>query len=467
MVNLSGEELLSSYMSLNPSLELHLTPEGAYLIEKGRMKGAVNNAAVDLFLLADGTRRARDAIEESGILRRTAGEKDLNGILDFLRTAEIKGDIRLHSFPLKTYNRITGSRDYYLPVHLMVELTYRCNLVCRHCYVGGLGSDGELDADDVISYLREFSRRGVRVVELTGGEPTVKQGFDRILKESFDLFDVVALLTNGYRMTEQTLDLLRGHRERCYVNVSLDSWRPEFHNAFRGRENAFENTAKTIARLAAEGINVRVAMSITRENMADLEKTFLLAMELGAETFSWSPVTPFGLGENIADLSLFGDPEFQKLSLYMVSRYGDRIALLEGEGGDMLSQLGNCGLGWKSAVMDPRGRLRPCPFLDSGRNSFGDLRRESIEDIFRKDVIFALRDIKAPDLDRCADCPLKLFCKGCVAKGIKMTRERPDCIWREGNDALQRILRFFEKKGQTDELPTSPGIWGSHLESEI
>jgi len=467
MINLSEEDFLSSYISLDPSLEMHLTPEGAYLIEKGKMRGAVNNAAVDLFLLADGTRRVKDVIEGSGILQRISGKGDLKGVLDFLRTAEIKGDIRLYPFPLKTYNRITGSREHYLPIHLMVELTYRCNLACKHCYVGGLRAEGELSADEIISYLVEFSKKGVRVVELTGGEPTVKPGFERILKESFDLFDEVALLTNGYRLSEAVLDILRENRERCYVNVSLDSWRPEFHNAFRGRENAFENTTEAIARLAAEGINVRVAMSITRENMADLEKTFLLAMELGATSFSWSPVTPFGLGEEVADLSLFGDPEFQKLSLYMVGRYGDRIALIEGEGQDLLSQLGNCGLGWKSAVMDSHGRLRPCPFLDSGRYSFGDLRRESIDDIFGKDVIFAFREIKAPDMDKCKGCPLKLFCKGCVAKGIKMARERPDCIWREDNDALQRILRFFEKKGQTDELPTSPGIWGSHLESEI
>ncbi len=83
MINLSKEDFLSSYISLDPSLEMHLTPEGAYLIEKGKMKGAVNNAAVDLFLLADGTRRVKDVIEGSGILQRISGKGDLEGVLDF------------------------------------------------------------------------------------------------------------------------------------------------------------------------------------------------------------------------------------------------------------------------------------------------------------------------------------------------------------------------------------------------
>ena len=69
------------------------------------------------------------------------------------------------------------------------------------------------------------------------------------------------------------------------VNISIDSSYPEYHDSFRGKKGAWEKSCNLIRILADNGILVRVAMSVTPQNMFDVENTVKMVKEWGGEIF--------------------------------------------------------------------------------------------------------------------------------------------------------------------------------------
>eukprot|EP00931_Biecheleriopsis_adriatica_P121089 TRINITY_DN96168_c0_g1_i1.p1 TRINITY_DN96168_c0_g1~~TRINITY_DN96168_c0_g1_i1.p1 ORF type:complete len:391 (+),score=65.88 TRINITY_DN96168_c0_g1_i1:96-1268(+) len=121
--------------------------------------------------------------------------------------------------------------------YLRLSLTDRCNLRCRYC----MPEDGEevftptaggdmLTAEELRRLLALFVQLGVRKVRLTGGEPTVRGDFDRILQDLGELNASLpepmslGITTNGLRL-QRFLPLMRAAGLRN-INLSLDTLVP-------------------------------------------------------------------------------------------------------------------------------------------------------------------------------------------------------------------------------------------------
>ena len=114
---------------------------------------------------------------------------------------------------------------------LRVSVTDRCQLRCGYC----MPPEGVplQDRDQILSYeeivalvtclQEEF---GLTKVRLTGGEPLVRAGIERLVGMLADLgVPDLALTTNGLRLAEMAPALKRAGLHR--VNISLDSLSPE------------------------------------------------------------------------------------------------------------------------------------------------------------------------------------------------------------------------------------------------
>lgn len=115
---------------------------------------------------------------------------------------------------------------------LRVSLTDRCNLRCTYCLpVEGLDwlpGDQALSDDEVVRLVRvAVTQLGVRQVRFTGGEPLLRKGLERILREvtSLDPRPRTSLTTNGVGLARRAEALAEAGLDR--VNVSLDTLRPD------------------------------------------------------------------------------------------------------------------------------------------------------------------------------------------------------------------------------------------------
>ncbi|HXI03154.1 MAG TPA: GTP 3',8-cyclase MoaA, partial [Candidatus Saccharimonadales bacterium] len=115
-----------------------------------------------------------------------------------------------------------GRRIHYL----RISVTDRCNLRCVYCIPNDMEwlRKGEiLSYEEIARLARIFTGAGVRRIRLTGGEPLVRSGIERLVRAlgSLPELEDLALSTNGILLAAHAESLREAGLRR--VNVSMDS----------------------------------------------------------------------------------------------------------------------------------------------------------------------------------------------------------------------------------------------------
>jgi len=140
-----------------------------------------------------------------------------------------------------------------------LHLTNRCNLVCAHCSVDsgtGRSSWDEMPVEQWLRVIDEAARLGCRYVDLTGGEPILFSGVERIVERVVQSGMHVELQSNGLLLTAERLRELKRAGLGTLV-ISLDG--PESqHDLMRGRAGVYRSATKAIREAISTGFQVRV-----------------------------------------------------------------------------------------------------------------------------------------------------------------------------------------------------------------
>jgi len=149
--------------------------------------------------------------------------------------------------------------------YLELQITDRCNLQCRHCYIGE-GSHRDLSLKQIQQVLKEFEEiHGLRLL-LSGGEPLLHPDFWEINEILRNHAFRSVLLSNGTLITQEVAKRLRVHE----VQISLDGMK-EGHESLRGK-GTFEKTILAIDHLQEANIRVSVATMIHRKNLSEFDR---------------------------------------------------------------------------------------------------------------------------------------------------------------------------------------------------
>jgi radical SAM protein with 4Fe4S-binding SPASM domain len=148
--------------------------------------------------------------------------------------------------------------------YLELQITDRCNLKCRHCYVGE-GHHQDLPFGKIEQVLRELEEiQGLRLL-LSGGEPLLHPQFWDINSILRDHAFRTVLLSNGTLITKEIAKRLLVHE----VQISLDGMK-EGHEMLRGKDT-FEKTLLSIDHLQEVNIRVSVATMIHQGNLKEFD----------------------------------------------------------------------------------------------------------------------------------------------------------------------------------------------------
>jgi len=420
-------ELWNSYPQMTPEHEIHLTPRGGTFFAHGAPANVV--PAVAEFLTAcDGQHRLVEAIPNAF----GSDWEDLK-LLGFVMNAIRSGWLELRDTPSPRTTRVTGSRTAFYPPHMNIELTVGCNLRCDYCYRESDATKlSHMPTEELLELIDKLWSAGLRSVELTGGEPTVHRDFRRILAHCTDKFEMVGVLTNGTRLDEHLAQQFAEMGDKLMYSVSLDASTPELHDARRGVKGAWARTTSNIARLAELGVAIRVSMVVDERNFDDLENTLLLARALGARAFSYSPLLPLGRGKDLFSRKWKMDGmEVFKKEKYLAERYKGFLGVLSEETVCEVEGEDGCGAGYRTFAMDPWGNVRPCATFGAEECVFGNLRTQSLEEVFGQPAIFAMKQVRAPSPEFCSGCSHADFCRYCVLRGLHASEDVPECVWRK------------------------------------
>ena len=84
------------------------------------------------------------------------------------------------------------------PRNCVWELTLACNLRCEPCGSrAGTVRKNELSVDECLAVVDQLHQMGCELITLSGGEPTLKKGWDRIAAAIAERGMFVNMVTNG------------------------------------------------------------------------------------------------------------------------------------------------------------------------------------------------------------------------------------------------------------------------------
>ena len=182
------------------------------------------------------------------------------------------------------------------PICLTWELTYACNLACRHCLSSsGRRDPRELSTAECQAVIDELERMQVFYVNIGGGEPTVRPDFWQLVDYATAHHVGVKFSTNGVKITP---DVARRLAASDYVDVqiSLDGATAEVNDAVRGA-GSYATALAAMRNLADAGFaGFKISVVITRHNAGQLDAFKELADRFGAQLQAdpAAPVRPRG-----------------------------------------------------------------------------------------------------------------------------------------------------------------------------
>ena len=326
-------------------------------------------------------------------------------------------------------SHINAPGDAVRLVGASVLLTRRCNLECDYCYARKDPCERDLGTDEWLPLLDELVSEGLRVVTLSGGEPTIHAGFAEVLQYAAKRC-VVQLNTNGMVIDEAMSRIIADCDIRS-VWLSIDSTTAQVHDAHRG-QGSWNAAMRALQCLVRHGVHVVISAAIHAGNVNELDRLEGFAMEHGAELF---PDALLWDGD-ARDL-----PEETFVDAARVSKYRNVFASRSDALGRFVY---GCQAEQGFATITAEGMLTPCdrhehdwpqsyrPLLrQRAKTVVGHYEESSAFQIAREANRWArTHSMKTADVPtggyRCVACKVEEFCSSCPSACEELVRRGGD-----------------------------------------
>lgn len=386
--------------------------------------------------------QALDALAASGMLAPRAAHRSSGGDAPAVPASTPTAPSAPASGPTGLTDRFERGLD--APICLTWELTYACNLACRHCLSSsGRRDPRELTTAECESVIDDLQRLQVFYVNVGGGEPTVRPDFWHLLDRATERGVGVKFSTNGSRITAAVARRLAAS---AYVDVqvSIDGATAEVNDAVRG-PGSYDTALTAMRRLADAGFRgFKISVVATRHNIPQLDAFKALADSLGAQ-LRLTRLRPSGRGVDVWD-ELHPTAAQQRDLYEWLLAHGEDVLTGDsffhlGAYGRPLPGLNLCGAGRVVCLIDPVGDVYACPFAIHEEFHAGNVGEDGgFERIWRESALFtALRQPQSSGA--CTSCDLFDSCRGgCMAAkfftGLPLDGPDPECVRGFGAQAL-------------------------------
>ncbi len=220
-----------------------------------------------------------------------------------------------------------------IPLSGTFELTARCNLDCKMCYIHKKANDSlvkksEMSAAEWINIARTAKKAGMFLLLVTGGEPFLRPDFFEMYDEFKSLGLSVSINTNGTLITEKVVRHL-AENSPARVNLTLYGASEETYSRLSGDETAFSRAYKAVEMLKEAKIPLKLNYSLTPMNKCDFDKICDFAeknqLPLQPATYMFPPVRACELCQYNA-VRVPADEAAEYAFRYDVRRFGENMA---------------------------------------------------------------------------------------------------------------------------------------------
>jgi MoaA/NifB/PqqE/SkfB family radical SAM enzyme len=292
---------------------------------------------------------------------------------------------------------------------LTLQLTYNCNLVCKHCFNDKTFTHLQISFDDAKRIIDEAYELGITEVGLTGGECTVDRDFIKIASYIREKRLSLSVLTNGLALHDD--EQLFDDFIKIYpsdVKFSLYSLEPELHDKMTGVKGSQQKTLAVIKKLKERNIKIGINFLMTKDNINSMKDVLAFGKENG---ISVSVTTLFiqnhdnnnaGCRLSIDDIEKLCLDESFPLSIHKRTKT-DRPPGMRRENKVICSAT--------ASYLSVNSNFDVLPCTDF-KFSLGNLKSQNLKEIWTKSVPQFRKDFLKSNLD--PECGTHGYCKYCL-----------------------------------------------------
>jgi radical SAM protein with 4Fe4S-binding SPASM domain len=332
--------------------------------------------------------------------------------------------------------------ERHLPWNVHIDLTYRCNERCVHCYLDH-EDYGEMTTREVKDVLDQVAEAGALFLTYSGGEIFLRKDLFELIAYGRKLNFDVSLKTNALLIDVERARQLRELGVRK-IQISIYSADPEVHDAITKVPGSLERSLRAVRFLQAEGLQVKLACPLMKQNLAAFRDVQALAEKLGVPYMLDLTITP-KLDGNESVLAL-RSPATELLQVLQDKKLNTRACAPAESVDEPAFETGSatssgiessayedipCSAGHNSCYISPYGDVSPCVQMP---RTAGNLRREQFEEIWNgSSEMKRVRAVRESELPVCSTCSIRNYCERC-----------PGLAQMEGGDLLGAYERACE-----------------------
>jgi radical SAM protein with 4Fe4S-binding SPASM domain len=163
------------------------------------------------------------------------------------------------------------------------ELTARCNMQCKMCYVRHPAYDKETIAKELTTaqWLRlaeEARDAGLLFLTLTGGEVLLREDFKILYEKLSKLGLIIKILTNGTLITPEFVDWLALIPPKL-VSITLYGASRETYKNITGFADGYDKTVSAIDNLLEKGIPTEIKTTVVQGNKHEYDQIHDFALQ--------------------------------------------------------------------------------------------------------------------------------------------------------------------------------------------
>lgn len=346
--------------------------------------------------------------------------------------------IKKVSFDRFWKNSNKAARSSNIPLRIMLELTYRCNFKCKHCYIPESyrkkSTKKELKTKEVFSILDQIADMGCLYLGLTGGEPFLRKDILNIIAYAKMKGFIIVIYTNGSLITEniaRALEIIRPYK----LDITLPGMSKNVFERITGVPGSRAKVFNAIDSLSKENLKFAFKSCVLKKNISEIKDIYNFAASLKTQYRIDGFISPCIDGSN-------ENYKYRRVSVNEISSLDSSLLrntdckLSHTQYRDK-SYLFGCGAGSSRATINPYGQLRICTFIDYPRyNILNSSFKENWHELNR-----LMNGIGRENNNfKCVDCELKSKCTWCPAQSWIRNSTFSPCIDEFKQLAKYRIL---------------------------
>ena len=346
-----------------------------------------------------------------------------------------------------------------IPLSGTFELTARCNLSCKMCYIHKRANDAlvgkrEWSGERWLALAEECQRAGMLNLLLTGGEPLLRPDFKEIYTGCRKLGLMVSVNTNATLIDRDMVDFFAADPP-ARLNISLYGASAETYRALCGDGSAYDRVMWAIRALREAGILVKLNYTISDYNRQDSDAVYAFAREhdiaIQAAAYIFPParacengcggferMTPEAAAEALLAIERLRYSPEELRERWTDQLAGVRVENPDDECQELPTQRIRCRAGSSTFWITYDGQIRPCGMMPRPTADVDALGF----DAGWAQIRAAREKILVPT--RCTTCPVRHACDQCAAACITETGDFtgvPEYLCRMTEARLERIGR--------------------------